>query len=264
MKISIITLFPDMFNNFFSTSIIARAISTEKVTINLINIRDFAYDNYKTVDDRPYGGGAGMVMKVEPVHHAIQSITSPSVQARRVIATSAKGVRFDQVLAQQYAQLDELIIVCGHYEGFDERILHYVDEEVSIGDFILTGGELPAALISDAVIRLLPNVLKKEEATQQESFFEVELETLINICGATTLLKRLQTKGVHTVQLLEYPHYTRPSIYNDLSVPEILLGGNHEAITRWRIQQAYSQTCKKRPDLLTKALDNVKNESAPQ
>ena len=253
MKISIITLFPEMIAPFFDDSIIKRAKEKGAVEIELINLRDFALDAHGTVDDRPYGGGAGMVLMVEPVVKAIKSCNAKRVTRNvKTILTSAKGKQYSQKKAQELAKLDSLIIVAGHYEGVDERVIAHIDEEISIGDFVLTGGELPAAMIVDSVIRLLPDVLKKEEATQEESFFEVALDELIDICGSDPTLTKLKLKGEKKARLLEYPHYTRPPVFEKLGVPAILMTGDHEKIKRWRIKQAYKETLEKRPDLLDK------------
>lgn len=231
MKISIITLFPAMISSFFNESIIKRAQEKKLVEIELVNLRDFAVDDYGSVDDRPYGGGAGMVLRVEPIYQAIKKI---KIKNSKVILTSAKGKKFIQTKAIEYSKLEHLIIIAGHYEGVDERVLNYVDEEVSLGDFVMTGGEITSAAITDAIVRLIPNVLKKEEAVLQESF---------NIKGEN---------------LLEYPQYTRPDDFLGLKVPEVLMNGNHKEIEKWRLEMSKKETIKKRPDLL--ALDSQKNK----
>ena len=244
MKITIITLFPDMLAPFLSESIIKRAQEKNAVKIEMIQLRDFAKDAHGTVDDRPYGGGVGMVIRADVLSEAISKVQSLS---QKTILTSAKGATFNQKKALELSKLDHVIIVAGHYEGVDERIMDHIDEEISIGDFILTGGEIPAAAIADSIVRLLPGVLKKEEATEEESFFSVSLDELKEAVGETEILKNISTS---TVQLLEYPHYTRPEEYEGKKVPDILISGNHEKIRTWRLQQAYAQTKKKRPDLL--------------
>ena len=232
MKISIITLFPKMISGFFEESIVKRAQDKKLVEIEIINLRDFAIDDYGTVDDRPYGGGAGMVLKVDVLHKAISKIKNQRSkiqiknQKEKIILTSAKGKQFNQEKATEYSKLDHLIIIAGHYEGVDERVLDYVDEEVSLGDFVLTGGEIPSAAIVDSVVRLIHQVLKKDQATRDESF---------NINGK---------------KFLEYPQYTRPEIFNNKKVPEILLSGDHKKIADWQIKKAIEETRKKRPDLL--------------
>ena len=233
MKISIITLFPKMISGFFEESIVKRAIEKKLVEIEIINLRDFAVDDYGTVDDRPYGGGAGMILRIEPIYKAIQSAKSKIQNLKsKTILTSPKGRIFDQKKAQEFSRLDYLIIIAGHYENVDARILDYVDEEISMGDFILTGGEIPASAIVDSIVRLIPGVLKKDDAIKNESF---------NIDGK---------------KILEYPQYTRPEEFMGKKVPEILLKGDHIKIEKWRMEKALEETRKKHPDLL----DIVKNK----
>lgn len=262
MKISIITLFPKMISSFFEESIVKKAKDKGLVEIEFINLRDFALDSYGTVDDRPYGGGAGMILQIEPIYQALQSAISnfqfPISQRNsnfqkpisKTILTSPKGKIFNQEKAKEYAKLDHLIIVCGHYEGVDERVLNFVDEEVSLGDFVMTGGEIAASAIADAVCRLIPGVLKKEEAAQIESFFQVSLDKLIEAVGEDKILKRLKEKGVKKVKLLEYPQYTRPEDFLGFKVPKVLLSGNHKEIEIWRLKKAWEETKRKRQDLL--------------
>lgn len=261
MKITVLTLFPKMIEGFFNESIINRAKGKGLVTIELVNLRDYAVDSYGTVDDKPYGGGAGMVMRVDVIDKAIQSVgvglSGPSQKGektsplQKIIYTSPKGILFNQQKAQEYSTLDSLVILCGHYEGVDERVMEFVDEEVSLGDVVMTGGEITAAAIIDAVVRLIPNVLKKEEATAIESFFEVRTDILSQIVHDERV-ERLQEQGVTSVRLLEYPHYTRPEVYQGKKIPTVLLSGNHQEIEQWRLEQAYKETVKKRPDLLEK------------
>lgn len=223
MKITILTLFPKMISGFIDESIIKRAVEKKLVELEIVNIRDFAVDKYGTVDDRPYGGGAGMVMRVDVVDRALEKVKTDK---SKVILTTPKGKTYDQNKAMEYSRENHLIIIAGHYEGVDERVLEQVDEEISLGDFVMTGGEIAAAAIADSVIRLIPGVLKKEEATINETF---------NIGGK---------------KLLEYPQYTRPEEYKGKRVPEILIGGNHKDINQWRMEKAIEETRKKRPDLL--------------
>lgn len=252
MKITILTLFPDMIQSFFEYSIVKKAQEKGSVEIEYIDIRDYAVDTYGTVDDRPYGGGAGMVMRVDVIDKALADHKSQIINLKsQIVLTSAKGKTYNQKKAQELSQLDHLILIAGHYEGFDERVLDYVDEEVSIGDFVLTGGEIAVAAIVDSVVRLLPGVLKKDEASKEESFFEVDVAELIQIVGNTEVLAHLKDLTITTVQLLEYPHYTRPEEYEGKKVPEVLLSGNHAEIRKWRLKKAYEETVKKRPDLLT-------------
>lgn len=253
MKISILSLFPQMLAPILNESILKRAQQQNLVEIELINIRDFTSDKHKTADDRPYGGGAGMVMMVEPVVQALRSVISDDAHhatKNKVLLTSAKGRPYTQKKARELTMSEHIVIIAGHYEGIDERLLAYVDEEVSIGDFVMTGGEIAAAAITDSVVRLLPGVLKKDSATEEESFFMVEVAELIRLVGSEADLVELQRNGVVQVPLLEYPHYTRPEEFEGKRVPEILLEGNHRKIHEWRLQQAYKQTLQKRPDLL--------------
>jgi tRNA (guanine37-N1)-methyltransferase len=216
MRFDIVSLFPESLESYCEASIIKRAKIDGKIAIFLHQLRDWATDKHKITDDTPYGGGAGMVMKVEPFHRCLESIFDESSKLQyprtRVILLSAKGKRFVQADAARFAQYDRLIFLCGRYEGVDERVaLHLTDEEVSIGDFVLTGGELPAMMIVDAVARLLPGVLGNALSTVTESFSD----------GATR----------------EYPQYTKPEVYHDWVVPPVLLSGNHAAIDAWRKDQ---------------------------
>lgn len=236
MKISIVTLFPKMISGFFGESIVKRAIEKKLVEIEIINLRDFAIDDYGTVDDRPYGGGAGMVLRVDVIYKALSKITNNKLQITnkilnskiktKTILTSPKGKVFGQKKAQELSKLDHLIIVAGHYEDVDARVLDYIDEEISMGDFILTGGEIPASAIVDSIVRLIPGVLKKDQATVQESF------------------------NINEKKILEYPQYTRPEEFMGKKVPEILLKGDHKKIEKWREEKSMEETKNKRPDLL--------------
>ena len=224
-----------MFAGPFDYSIVKRAHDDGKVEICYINIRDFGIGKHKMVDDTPYGGGIGMVMRIDVIHAAIEhakqtfakQVGNETMQ-QKVVLLSARGKQFNQSYANAYATLDHLILICGHYEGIDDRIQKYIDEEISIGDFVLTGGELPAMLITDAVTRLIPGVLK-EGATDHETFsFSPEGKPLV-----------------------EYPHYTKPQEYDGVSVPEVLLSGNHKHIETWRKDEAMKKTQIVRPDLLS-------------
>lgn len=219
MKISILTLFPHMFDNFLTESIIKRAIDKNLVNIEVIDIRSFSKLNNNQVDDTPYGGGAGMVMMVEPVVDAINSVKGPD---SKVYLMSPAGKPFKQSDAINLSKKKHIILICGHYEGIDERISYYIDGELSIGDFILTGGEIPAMAVSDAVIRLLDGVIKEESYTN-ESFSE---------------------------SLLDYPSYTKPPVYDGHEVPEVLMSGHHKNIDDWRKNERIKRTQERRPDLL--------------
>ena len=219
MRIDILTLFPKMFDGFLSESIIKRAIEKKQVEIHIINFRDFSELNNSQVDDTPYGGGCGMVLRLEPLVAAIEHVKTKD---SKVILLTPEGKTYNQEKASTLKKEKHLILVCGHYEGFDERIHHFVDEEISIGDFILTGGEIPAMVIADSIIRLLDGVIKEESYTE-ESF---------------------------TNHLLDYPTYTKPREFRGLKVPEVLLNGNHEEIKKWRHQEQIKKTQEKRNDLL--------------
>lgn len=249
MKISIVTLFPKMIEAFFRESIVKRAMEKKLVEVEIINLRDFATDKYGSVDDRPYGGGVGMVLRADIVYSALKNIKKNEGQ-KKIILTSAKGKVFAQHKAEEFSKVERLVIIAGHYEGVDERILDYVDEEISMGDFVATGGEITAAAIVDAVVRLVPNVLKKSEATQVESFSFTPINRLIDAVGEDESLMRLKKKGVEKVRLLEYPQYTRPEEFEGKKVPEILLSGDHKKIEEWRLKKAFEETLKKRKDLL--------------
>jgi tRNA (guanine37-N1)-methyltransferase len=229
MKISLLTLFPDMFQGPFSHSIIKRASEKKAITIEFINIRDFGIGKHKMVDDTPYGGGAGMLMRVDVLDAAIQQAKCKKNCKERVILLDATGATFTQKKANTLAEYDHLILICAHYEGVDERIRDFIDEEISIGDYVLTGGEIPAMVIIDAVARLIPGVLGKEESSMFESF---------------------QTYENQKQQLLEYPQYTKPAVYKNKEVPQILLSGHHANIQKWREEKSEKKTQKIRPDLL--------------
>ncbi len=223
MRIDVLTLFPEMFHGVLGTSIIGRAIENKILDINLVNIRDFAKNRHKQTDDYPYGGGPGMVMSPQPLFDAFYHVLDKSSSAR-VIYFTPQGKTLRQEMAREYAKMSHLILLCGHYEGVDQRVIdRFVDEEISIGDYILTGGELPAMVFIDCVSRLIPGVLGSSQSVEEESFSE---------------------------GLLEYPHYTRPQVYEGFKVPEVLLSGNHKEIEEWRKKESLLNTLKKRPDLL--------------
>ena len=249
MNISVITLFPLVIQPFFTTSIMKRATEAGKVSIKTVDLRDFALDSYGTVDDRPYGGGAGMVLRIEPLHAALKQV-DPNHRAHRVL-TSPRGAVWNQSKAIEYSKKNNLIIIAGHYEGFDDRITQYIDEEVSVGDYVMTGGELAAAVVVDSVVRLLPGVLKKEDAAAIESFMPVAIDELEKAVGSTPELQHLRrVQKRTTVSLLEYPHFTRPQNYEHASVPEVLLSGNPRQLRTWQLREAYRITKARRPDLL--------------
>lgn len=221
MKIDILTLFPDMFSKIFEESILKRAQEKGLVEIRIINFRDYSKDPHQKVDDTPYGGGAGMVLTCQPIFDCIESIKTDD---SKVIMLTPDGICYNQKVAYSLASEKHLILLCGHYEGFDERIRSICDYEISIGDYVLTGGELPAMVLADSIIRLLPDVIETE-SHEQDSFNN---------------------------QLLDYPTYTKPRIFRDMEVPEVLLSGDHKKIDEFRKQMSYNRTVERRPDLLEK------------
>ena len=222
MRIDIITLFPGMFAGYLGESIMKRAQEKDLVILRVVSLRDYTHDRHRTADDRPYGGGAGMVLKPQPLFEAVEDLRTPGC---KVILLSPRGERYRQQKARALSRESHLILICGHYEGVDERVRAMIDEEICVGDYILTGGELPALLIMDSVIRLISGVLGDPNSLIEESF----------------------SRG-----RLEYPHYTRPVEYRGMVVPEILLSGDHEKIARWREKQAFLCTYRQRPDLINK------------
>lgn len=227
MRIDILTLFPDFFEQFLKTSVIGRAIAKEIVKVNIINIRDYSQDKNKRVDDYPFGGGNGLIMKCQPIVSALNAIKTKDA---KVFLLSAQGEVYKQKKAKEFTKIEHLILICGHYEGVDARILDYIDGEISIGDFILTGGEIPAMLIADSIIRLLEGSINKDSLVE-ESFED---------------------------NLLEYPQYSQPRNFDGKKVPDILFSGNHKAIKIWRDKQKIINTLKKRPDLFS--YENLSDE----
>lgn len=222
LAIDVVTIFPRILEGFVEESILKRAADRDLVRFRVVDLRLFTRDVHRTTDDRPYGGGPGMVMKPEPMFEAVESLATGQ---SRVILMTPQGRRFDQAMALRLAKEKHLVFLCGHYEGVDERVRQgLVTDEISVGDFVLTNGVLAAAVVIDAVVRLLPGALGGDGAAQEESF----------------------SNGV-----LEYPQYTRPSVFRGMSVPEVLMSGNHEKIARWRSAQSRSRTAQRRPDLLT-------------
>jgi tRNA (guanine37-N1)-methyltransferase len=222
-KFEILTIFPSLFTSPFNESIIKRARDKNIIEINVYNLRDYTYDKHRVVDDYPFGGGAGMVMKPEPIINAIESLR---VKGSRIILTTPQGKLFTQEYAKRLLNFDHIIIICGRYEGVDERTRNFVDEEISIGDYILTGGELAAMVIIDVITRMIPGVLGNMESISNESFFEY---------------------------LLEGPQYTRPREYRGIKVPDILLSGDHNKIKEWRRKESLKRTLERRPELLKKS-----------
>ncbi|MGC8794440.1 MAG: tRNA (guanosine(37)-N1)-methyltransferase TrmD [Bryobacteraceae bacterium] len=229
MIFHVLTIFPDFFRGPLDYGVLARARKSGLLEVRVHNLRDFAHDRHRTVDDRPFGGGEGMVLKPEPIFEAVESIWPERHPGRRVILLSAQGRLFNQKMARELAGYDELFLICGRYEGVDERVAqHLADEEVSIGDYVLSGGELAAAVLIDVIARLLPGVLGNEASARSESF---------------------SAEG-DELAILDYPQYTRPAEFRGWRVPEVLLSGNHAEIRRWRRQAAWEKTLRLRPDLL--------------
>lgn len=227
MKFNILTLFPDMIMDGLNHSIIGKAMDKGLITVNPINFRDYSASKHRTVDDYPYGGGAGMVIQPQPVLDAYRDLQSTG-GPKRLIYLTPQGKTFDQTMAEDFAKEEELTFLCGHYEGVDERVIDaIVTDEVSLGDFVLTGGEIAVTVMIDAIARLVPGVLKNEASNQHETFHN---------------------------HLIEHPHYTRPDVYEGMEVPKVLLSGHHKNIEQWRHEQSLIRTFKKRPDLLKKAV----------
>jgi len=224
IRFDILTLFPDMFESPLAASVLKKAIDKGVIRVNIFNIRDFTMDKHRVVDDSPYGGGSGMVMKAGPIVEGIERLKSAN-DSPRVILMTPQGLTFDHSQAKRLSQYDHLLFVCGRYEGVDERVREYVDEEVSIGDYILMGGELAVMVVIDAVSRFVPGVLGSEVSVLEESFANA---------------------------LLEYPQYTRPRVFRGKRVPEVLISGNHHQITLWRRKEALKRTFMRRPDLMTR------------
>ena len=243
MKIDVLTLFPRMFEGPMNESILGKAKQRELVEVNVHNFRDFSDNKHQQVDDYPYGGGAGMLLKVQPIDDALAHINEQSPETKkRVILLDPAGVPFNQKVAEEFSEEEHLVFICGHYEGYDERIRSLVTDEVSLGDYVLTGGELGAMVMIDATVRLLPEVLGNDESAVTDS---------------------------HSTGLLEHPHYTRPADYKGLNVPEVLMNGNHKLIEEWRLKESLRRTYLRRPEMLdklemdaqmTKLLEQIKQE----
>lgn len=271
MRFDVVTIFPGFFSGFFEHGIVRRALAEELVSVGLHDLRSFTHDRHRTVDDRPFGGGEGMVLKPEPLAEALGSLgigtrderKSEAGSGARVVLLSAQGRRFGQTVAREFAKLEQIVLICGRYEGIDERINQlYCDEELSIGDYVLSGGELAAAVVMDAVIRLIPGVLGNEASGEFESFGVADAEISTDAEGVP--------RSQHGAGgLLDYPHYTRPAEFGGLRAPEVLLNGDHQQIRRWRREQQLRKTLANRPDLLEGAvlskedramLESIRNE----
>lgn len=233
MIFHVLTLFPEMISEGMNHSIMKRASEAGSLVVHPVNIRDYTLDKHNKVDDYPYGGGAGMLMQAQPVYDAYKAIEQNCSKKPRVIYLTPQGKTFCQSMAREYAKEEELVFLCGHYEGIDERVLEeIVTDEVSIGDYVLTGGELPAMVMMDTIARLIPGVLNNEDSSRDESF---------------------------AGNLLEYPQYTRPEIWNDKQVPQVLLSGHHANIQKWRLEKSVERTKQKRPDLYQKYEEELLN-----
>jgi tRNA (guanine37-N1)-methyltransferase len=248
MQFDIVTIFPEFFSGPLDYGIVRRAREARLMEVRVHDLRSFTHDRHRTVDDRPFGGGEGMVLKPEPLFEAVESLTGGAAAGKpgsAIVLLSASGELFHQGTARRFSQLNQIILLCGRYEGVDERVAeHLVTQELSIGDFILSGGELGAALIVDAITRLIPGALGNEDSTINESFSAAESAAMES--WPITSHRPLATSHC----LLDFPHYTRPAEFRGWKVPEVLLSGNHEEIRRWRLQQALEKTRRNRPDLL--------------
>lgn len=247
MKIDVLTLFPRMFDGPMGESIIGKAREKDLLELNISNFRDFSDNKHQAVDDYPYGGGAGMLLKVQPVYDNLQKIaeTSPKTK-KRIVLLDPAGKRFDQAMAEEFSKEEHLVFICGHYEGYDERIRSFVTDEVSLGDYVLTGGELGAMVMIDATVRLLPEVLGNNVSAQTDS---------------------------HSTGLLEHPQYTRPAVFKEMEVPAVLMNGNHKLIAEWQLKESLRRTYLRRPDMLEKIeltagmlkmLEEIKQEASEQ
>jgi tRNA (guanine37-N1)-methyltransferase len=259
MKIDILTIFPDFFSGPLDYGIVRRARETGLIKIGIHDLRTFTKDKHRTVDDRPFGGGEGMVLKPEPIFECLEALGDVATREQRlasfgesgarqtVILLSAQGRRLDQAMAAQLSTLDRMVLICGRYEGVDERISeHLADREISIGDYVLSGGELGAAVIVDTVTRLIPGAIGNQNSTRQESFTDSLYEASETVTGPSA------TCG--SGGLLDYPHYTRPADFRGLTVPEVLMNGNHDEIRNWRRKTALAKTLRNRPDLLERVV----------
>jgi tRNA (guanine37-N1)-methyltransferase len=260
MRFDIVTIFPGLFAGIFEHGVVKRAIQGGLLQVAVHDLREFTHDRHRTVDDRPFGGGEGMVLKAEPLAEAVEHLglvpkADRTANRQTVILLSAQGKRYSQAMARELAQRDRVVLLCGRYEGVDERVSELIaDQELSIGDYVLSGGELAAAVVLDSTMRLLPGVLGNQASSEYESFGL-----------ADGLLENKLGEGVSSTHgaggLLDYPHYTRPAEFRGLSVPEVLSSGNHEQIRRWRREQALKKTLRNRPDLLEDAALSAEDRS---
>jgi tRNA (guanine37-N1)-methyltransferase len=248
MRFDIVTIFPEFFSGPLDYGIVRRARETKLIEVAVSDLREFAHDRHRTVDDRPFGGGAGMVLKPEPLFEAVESLVGSTIAPPRtaIVLLSASGELFRQEMAREFAELERLVLLCGRYEGVDERVAeHLATHEISIGDFVLSGGELAAALILDAVTRLIPGALGNEDSAVNESF-SAPLDADLATRGGGTPAAARRARGI-----LDCPHYTRPQSFRGWDVPDVLVGGHHEEIRRWRQERAVEKTLRNRPDLIS-------------
>ena len=268
MRFDLITIFPDFFRGPLDYGIVRRAREARLIGIAIHDLREFTHDRHRTVDDRPFGGGEGMVMKPEPIFEAVESLIGPVGDANRprvprdngektaIVLLSASGKLFNQQMARRFVHCERIILICGRYEGVDERVAeHLATDEISIGDFVLSGGELAAAMVLDAVTRLIPGALGNEDSAQNESFSALRERSVEDISGEDVPHARFGSRGI-----LECPQYTRPQNFRGWKVPEILVSGNHEEVRRWRERAALEKTWRNRPDLLV----NGKHRAQPK
>jgi tRNA (guanine37-N1)-methyltransferase len=265
MQFDIVSIFPDFFAGPLDYGIVRRAREGNLINVLVHDLRQYTRDRHRTVDDRPFGGGEGMLLKPEPLFEAVEAIAGPDSERKprtAIVLLSASGKLFHQETARRFAHLDQIVLLCGRYEGVDERVAeHLATDEISVGDFVLSGGELAAALVVDAVTRLLPGALGNEDSSMNESFSATEtaadsgrLEVSNSELDSPPSEARFVPRG-----LLDCPHYTRPAEFRGWNVPEVLLGGNHEEIRRWRMRQALEKTKRNRPDLLTRIAQRSKS-----
>jgi len=267
MRFDLITIFPEFFGSPLDYGIVRRAREARLIETHIHDLRDFTHDRHRTVDDRPFGGGEGMVMKPEPLFEAVESLlgensaVAPSAETA-IVLLSAAGKMFTQEMARRFAKLQRIVLICGRYEGVDERVAeHLATDEISIGDFVLSGGELPAAMVLDAATRLIPGALGNEDSVVNESFSADDSEVQTQRQENVARNDRSHNSGSTSRGILDYPHYTRPPSFRGWDVPEVLLGGNHEEIRRWRRKQALKKTQCNRPDLLNDAALNAEDRA---
>jgi tRNA (guanine37-N1)-methyltransferase len=278
MRFDLITIFPEFFGGPLDYGIVRRAREAKLIETHVHDLRDFTHDRHRTVDDRPFGGGEGMVMKPEPLFEAVESLLGENSAAvppaeTAIVLLSAAGKMFTQEMARRFAKLQRIVLICGRYEGVDERVAeHLATDEISIGDFVLSGGELPAAMVLDAVTRLIPGALGNEDSVVNESFSSEENEDHAPLARAGGQAAHLQAESRTQLSrddvramnrgILDYPHYTRPPSFRGWDVPEVLLGGNHEEIRRWRRKRAVEKTQRNRPELLNDAALNAEDRAS--